>query len=223
MNNDYAQQVSSVSDPWRFETDLDSWIRSLDYKSGSCSCSQWLSRFQKKKKICLSLSAGTFTSVFKNSKSSRSNKTVKIFSNKILMLMKDKIPRACTNNYESGSPTTYGSGSGTLQVSKQEIKRDKWQRRYVKSFNLKHNYRNFQATVLSNENFKWMATREEHNTFPAPSQHLTEHKFFMMVSKTFPLGLFLCIFLVIRRSQLGYVPKKIRLLWKGWALGNPPN
>jgi HrpA-like RNA helicase len=60
----------------------DSVIRTTDYGSGSCSLLQWLLRWQPKKFIqsffSLFLTVGIFTSVFKDSNSLRSNKTVEI-------------------------------------------------------------------------------------------------------------------------------------------------
>ncbi len=86
---------SSVPDPWRVETDpdLDPWIWTLDYRSGSCSF-----RFPEPTKhkffffvFCLLLTVGVFTSVFNDRKSLKVAKTLKSRFFLIILLVDGRI------------------------------------------------------------------------------------------------------------------------------------
>ncbi len=90
--------ASSVPDPWHFKTDPDPWIRTLDYRygSGSCSSRQWHSRCQQnvsfiKFVFCLFLTVGTFTSAFKDKTSLGNHNTVESRFFNFFLLVDERI------------------------------------------------------------------------------------------------------------------------------------
>ncbi len=113
MGSSYRQ--NSLSDLLHFEADPDPWIRKLDYRSGSDSCSfrQWLQDGTKKSFSSKFFAWNIYISL------QRSHKTVDIKAFLNFLLFCGRMWIRTDNNYISGSgsvsgrPKTYGSGSGS--------------------------------------------------------------------------------------------------------------
>ncbi len=86
---------SSVLDPWHFGTDPEPWIRTLDYRYGSCS-------FRQCQLFCSLLSLCTFTLFAKKKVLKSQNSSGRFF--RIFSLLDRRIYiRVRINNYGSGS------------------------------------------------------------------------------------------------------------------------